>query len=51
MWSDAIRVTIQNYSRRHINVLISMGGIGLSGSFQDFMGIWRWQKEKNLGHF
>jgi hypothetical protein len=51
MWSDVIRVTIQNYSHRHINALISMGRDGVEWKFPGFMGIRRKQREKNLGYF
>jgi hypothetical protein len=51
MWSDVIRVTIQNYSHGHINALISMGRDGVEWKFSGFMGIRRKQREKNLGYF
>jgi endonuclease/exonuclease/phosphatase family metal-dependent hydrolase len=38
MWRDDIRVVIQNYSRRHINAIISMGLDGEEWKFSGFYG-------------
>ena len=38
MWNDDIRLTIQNYSRRHINAIISVGREGTKWKFSGFYG-------------
>jgi exonuclease III len=38
MWKEDIRVVIQNYSRRHINAVISMGPGGFEWKFTGFYG-------------
>jgi hypothetical protein len=48
MWNDDIRVTMQNYNRRHIHAIISMGRERAEWKFSSFYGHPEAAKRKEL---
>jgi hypothetical protein len=50
-WKEEFCVTIQNYSRRHINAIIKNPELVRNGNSRVSMGIQRLQSEKRRGAY
>jgi hypothetical protein len=49
LWKEDVNLNIQNYSRRHINALVKMGGGDLEWKFTCFMAIQKLPSERSHG--